>query len=161
MPFLGQRSQALREQLDLADVHGELVALRAPDRTLDAHEVAHVEALHEIEQLGRELGLARADLEPLPVLEQRREHELAERAQRDHAPRDRGALWVGRERGGIALAEALAHGRERFARADARRVRVHAGRAQRGQLRAPDVALAHAARPPRPGRPRARAASRG
>src|SRR5262249_3177259 len=97
----------------------------------------------ELEDLGRQLGLAGADLEALAALEQRREHELAERPHRDHTPRDGDALRIGGECGRIALAEALAHRRERLARPDARRFRVHAGGAESGELGAADVALAH------------------
>ena len=144
VPLLGQRAQALREQLGLPGVDGELAGARAPDGPFDAHEVPHVEVAQEREPLRRELLLLRAHLDRRAVLDQREEEQVAEGAQRADAPHHGDGSRTRFQRRGVQRVEAKAHLGDGRARPDARGIGFDPRAPQRFQPIAPRLPLAFA-----------------
>jgi hypothetical protein len=141
VPLLGQGREALAEQLGAAHIHRELTLLGAPHDAGNTHEVTEVEGLHESEGLRRNLALAGADLQPLTVLEQGREDELSEHAERHDAARDGDGRCLGFELGLVCILVALANRDQRLALSNTRGVGVDARCPHFGEACPPDFAF--------------------
>ena len=160
MPLLGQRPQALRQDLEGARVDAELALLRPPEHPLRAHEVGDIQLAPEGKDLGRKLLLAEGHLQLRAVLHEAQEDELSERAHAHHAADDRELAALGGEGLGVLRVVQAAHLGEGHERPDPRREGVEPALAERREPRAAGLVLlvAHAGPAPAPAARHSRAA---
>ena len=85
VPLLGQRQQALREEVQPRRPDRELVGLGAEQASLDADPVAEIEQLVDLEVELRQRVLPDVDLDPRVAVGQHEEVGLAEGADREDA----------------------------------------------------------------------------
>ena len=85
--FIGGRLQRLGQELETRREDGHLAGLRIAEPAVDADDVAQIEAIDDLPNLGADLLLAEHDLDPTGAIDEVYEHEAAGASQQHDPPR--------------------------------------------------------------------------
>jgi hypothetical protein len=86
--LVGRRRQRLREKLEVRHEHGHLAGLRPAEPAIHADDVAEVEAVDDLPNLGADLLLAEHQLDPAGAVMEIDEHEAPGTSQQHDSPGD-------------------------------------------------------------------------